>query len=95
MSTVSLQVSEKMHQPILVMDYSKPILETITEDVEIVKPDMKVISERYNPFFKKTVFTIEREMVTGYHCAGRFFDYLKAVWFAKKYARENGLKYSI
>lgn len=94
MNTVSLQTSSKLNQPILVVDYSKPIIETIIEEVEVLKEGMKIISERHNPFFKTTFYKVERAMVTGYKTVGSFFDYRIAVSVAKKYAKDNGLKYS-
>jgi len=54
---------------------------------------MKVISERYNPFFKKTVYKIEITAVTDYYLVAYFYDYAKAVKTAKEYAKKNNLKY--
>jgi len=93
MKTVSLQTSSSLNQPIIIVDYSNPIIETVIEEVEIVREGMKVISERFNPFFKTTFYKVERTMITGYKTVGSFFDYRVAVQVAKKYAKDNGLKY--
>jgi hypothetical protein len=93
MGTVGIITSSKLNQPIWVIDYSSPVVETVIEEVELVRDGMTIISERFNPFFKTTFYKVERTMITGYKKVGSFFDYRIAVQVAKKYAKENGLKY--
>lgn len=94
MNTVTLQYSkESLNKPVLVLDMSKPIYETIVEEVEVVNDGMTVLSERFNPFFKTTFYKVERKTITGFTCVYKTFDYLKAVRFAKYYAKKEKLVY--
>jgi len=83
--------SWKLNEPNHIVDYSKPIIEKVIEEVEIVKEGMTVISERFNPFGKKTVYKVERVMIVGYTRVASYFDYRVAVQVAKRYAKENNL----
>ena len=93
MNTVTIQTVDKLNQPILVFDWSKTIVETVTEQVSELKEGMTVVSEKYNPFFKQTVYVVNRN-IQHPTCVGRFFNSFAAVQFAKKYAKQNNLTYT-
>ena len=84
--------SEGFNRPIFLQDMRYPIIETIIEEVYKVEKDMTVVSERYNPFRKETAYTVNRTIITGWKIVGVFYDYGKACRFARKYAKQNGLK---
>ena len=55
---------------------------------------MIVLSERFNPFMKTIFYAVKETKCVGYKIVGRYFDYRVAVSVAKKYAKENNLKYT-
>ena len=93
MNEVGLQISSGLNKPIYVLDYSKPIIEEIIEEVEKLPEGAIIISERFNPFFKKTFYKIKRTAITGFKVVGCYFDYRIATQSARRYAKENNLKY--
>lgn len=90
---VTLYFQKDGFKPVLVLDKSKPIYETITYETEVIEPGMRVISERYNPFFKQTAYKVEKTILSGWECVYYSQDYLKAERFAKSYAKRTGLKF--
>ena len=92
---VTLNCPSNRFQPIYVFDFSKPIIEIVEEEVEDVTDQMEVISQRYNPFMKTTIYTVRRWKVLAYKVVFSTHDYLSAVRFAKIYAKKENLLYQV
>ena len=91
---VVVQTSSSLNQPCVVLDYSQPIIEEVSHEVSEIKEGMIVLSERFNPFMKTIFYSVKETKCVGYKIVGRYFDYRVAVSVAKKYAKENNLKYT-